>query len=289
MNELRQLSAEGLELIGEGTTAKVYGLSADEVVKVFSSFISPEEIRGYFTVTKKLEEAGINVAKAKELVKVGDTLGIIYERVSSRNVGDIIFHGIGGRDMAAFGKWTDYYVEKARSLHAITFPDGTFPDIRERYAKKLDAISGIILSSEYVPCLKEYLFSIPKFCHYLHGDLNPTNIIIGDKDRLIDAGEAALGDGIFDFAYLSSIVVFFEKLFPGFCEKHYQASAEDIRLFYDMVIDRYYAGCSGEERSGIREKLKILGVIYGVTTNMGSGDYIEQIRMAADRLVKSYL
>jgi thiamine kinase-like enzyme len=191
--------------------------------------------------------------------------------------------------MALFEKWTDYYVLKAKELHAITFPEGTFADIRERYAKRLDAISGLLLSGEYVQKLKEFLFSIPESCHYLHGDLNPTNLVTGDEDRLIDAGDAALGDAAFDFCYLSSIGAFFEKIIPDFSETHYHVSPEDIRLFYDMVIDKYYDLCTKEEREGIKEKLDILGIIYGVTTDMGSGDFIPQIRMAADALVKGSL
>ena len=289
MKELRQVDVRTLKLIGEGTTAKVYLLSEKEVIKVFYSFINPEDIRDYYFVTKKLEEAGIDVAKAKEMVKAGDETAIIFERVSSQNVGDMIFQAIRDKDMTLFEKWTDYYVRKAKELHAVTFPDGTFADIRERYAKKLDAVSDIILSGEYVERLKAYLLSLPKSCHYLHGDLNPTNIIVGDEDRLIDAGEAALGDAVFDFCYLSSICVFFEKILPGFSEKHYKVSEEDIRLFYDLVIDKYYSGCTKEERKDLKEKLDILGIIYGVTTNMGSGDYIPLIRKAADNLVKGYM
>ena len=70
------------------------------------------------------------------------------------------------------------YISFAKKLHEKTFPAGTFEDVKEHYQKKLKDITGVLISEENAEKLSRFLDEIPSSNHYLHGDLNPNNLIL---------------------------------------------------------------------------------------------------------------
>ena len=286
MENMRNISTEGLPLLGTGRTASVYALSDKEVLKVYLPTYPDEKILSDWEITHKVQEAGIPCAGALERVQAGDLRGMIFERVSSKTLGDIIFEALRTHDRETLNKWTDYYIAQAKQLHAMTFPSGTFPDIKEQYLNKLKKAEGVLISEESSALLAAALRELPDSNHFLHGDLNPTNMLLPEENGLlIDVGDAAQGDPLFDFCYLLSIKYFFNRILPDLTMRTFAVPGEEADHFCEMVLRKYYADADEVQFHDIERRAGILGVLYGVTMDMGSGDHIPMLYQVINQFI----
>ncbi|MBE5915938.1 MAG: hypothetical protein E7273_03765 [Pseudobutyrivibrio ruminis] len=285
MDNLRKVSTDGLELIAKGRTASVYAYSETEVLKVYFSFFPEEDILLQWDNTLKVTEIGIPCAKALELVQVGDSIGVIYERIYGETLSDLLTKAWLS-DNKEIGRLLDFYVSFAKSLHEKEFPVGTFEDIKEHYQKKINKVTGVFISEENAKKLSTFIDDIPTSTHYLHGDLNQSNIILlSDRSvKMVDVGDAAQGDPLFDFCFLSGMV-FLNRIIPSFSMKNCGLSDEESEELYRLTISRYYNEANEEELQSILKKGKLLGIVYGVTIGFGEGDFIPLIKKAVDKIV----
>ncbi|MCR5734553.1 MAG: phosphotransferase [Lachnospiraceae bacterium] len=288
-SELRQLSREGLKELGTGRSATVYALSDKEVLKVFLPSYSVDKIRDEYEITRKVSEAGIRCAKAIELVEVEGRPAVIYERISADNIGAAMFTAMREHDDKDLTELVDYYVSFMKKLHSIELPEGYFPDIRKRFADRARALSGIRFDEAHSKKIIDWLESEPVTCHYLHGDFNPTNVpVMGPDPVLFDVGDAALGDPVFEFAFMNCADLM-EKIRKGMLEDLYGLTLEMVDTLREKVYERYYEGESEESMNDIRNRAHIAGNIYLLTMELGLTEYTDEIRQFFNAMIDQIL
>lgn len=85
---IRQISVEGLNVIGRGQTASVYRLDADTIVKVFRTGIDFGMVQNEIAKSKVAFMHGIPTAISYDVVKVGECYGVVYELLNARDLAD---------------------------------------------------------------------------------------------------------------------------------------------------------------------------------------------------------
>ncbi len=291
--ERKQMTAEGLEILGRGTTSTVYALDGERVLKVFIPERDRDKIDREWEITCRMASLGIPCAKALERVRVGGQEGIIFERAYSRPLGDVLFAALKADDREALDRWTDYYADFAHRLHRLTVPAGTLPDIRDTFRGRVErtAAKGY-LDEAVADRLKAFIGSFPDTDHYLHGDLNPFNVPLpGADERLIDVGEASVGDPAFEFTFLTDGPALIERIHPGFMLARHGVSNEQILTMEELILKKYYAGCGAEELREIRKRADLLGAVFGASQEMGelTDEQRKLLRGALNRIFTEYL
>jgi uncharacterized protein (TIGR02172 family) len=193
---MREVSVEGLPLIGAGANGKVYRLDGETIIKVYNPITNPpEKILGEKQAARQAFIHDIPSAISFDVVRVGDSLGIVYEMIDANTLGVTI--------REAPEKLEEYAVRMAallKKLHSTTFEPGTLPDARNGLHAWADvaARSGRYLP-ETITKLRALIDSIPPQNTFIHGDFHPANIMVsGEEWLLIDMGDASVGHPVID-------------------------------------------------------------------------------------------
>ena len=283
---MKSINVEGLKLLGKGFSATVYALDDKRALKVFLKTFPREDIEREYSETNKLYEMGIPCAKALEMVNCGESIGIIFERVYSKEMGDDLFEAFNSNNEIQITEWLNYYISFAKKLHGIVVKPSDLSDIRLVYIDKLCKLDKNYLSQDRIDRMIAFLKDIPDSNGYLHGDLNPYNVPKpGQDQRMVDVGFASRGQSYFDFAYLFSIDSFFEKIIPNFSVRKYNIAFKYIIYMQEYILDNYFDFSSDLEKSDMKAKLKSIGIIYGVCTDLGIPKLPDQMRGLIEDIV----
>jgi len=184
----------GKEPIGSGWSADVYRYGNDKVLKVLKKNVPEGHIVDEFRKTAFVNKAGIPSARAFCLADTNDgRKAILMEYVEGRKLSELL----QGPDA---GKYIDMLAELLRDIHSISADRESCDDIKKFYLasiKKLRETGKLSAVLHYA--IERILNTIPDSDHYIHGDLNPTNIILCKGElKLIDFSSSGFGDSIFD-------------------------------------------------------------------------------------------
>ena len=83
---MREIFVEELELIGRGGMSTIYKLNDEQAVKVYSADTTLEEVERKKNISDELAAAGIPVVVCCEIVRAGESYGIIMELLSPDTV-----------------------------------------------------------------------------------------------------------------------------------------------------------------------------------------------------------
>lgn len=202
----RQIEKEGLELVGTGTTGTVYKLDADKVLKVFHASYSLERIYNEQEITRKIASQGIPCAIPYDIVRVGESYGLIFEFIEATSAAEKIKQAVKAQDYAAVDNLIESFANYARTIHQNELPDHYLPDIKKRYYEFVDAYKNIMFDTDDYQYIMDLLDEIPDTNQFLHGDLNFENIVFSSPDMiLIDVAEAKQGNPVFDMNIYRSL------------------------------------------------------------------------------------
>ncbi len=193
---LREVSVDGLPFIGAGANGKVYQLDAERIIKVYNPITnSPEKIMGEKQAARQAFIHDIPYAISFDVVRVGDSLGIIYEMIDAKTLGVTIRENPEKLEESArrMGRLL-------KQLHTTTFEPGTLPDARNNLHVWADvAEQSGYYQPETITKLRALIDSIPERNTFVHGDFHPANIMVsGEEWLLIDMGDASVGHPVID-------------------------------------------------------------------------------------------
>ena len=267
--KLREISVDGCEKIGEGGNGAVYRLDDDKIVKVYKPWMDFDDIDRERSFAKTAFVNGIPSVIAYDTVRVGDSLGIVFEMLKSDTLGHaIIAHP------ERFDEYMDKYVALAKTLHSTHVPEGSFTPVHEVLHKCIDNMTQWC-SKEEIALLHRIADSIPKADTITHNDLHPGNIMLqGDELVLIDMPEVTMGPPVCDMTSIyRDLIAAPSGEQKGSIEKSTGMPAEMCLRVGNEFFRRYYGLTDKQEVEGLYQKLGLLFAFNTVLT-CGAGSEI---------------
>ena len=194
----REVSVDGCELIGEGGFGKVYRTDPETIIKVYNPVCSREFVESEREQARDTFVMGVPTAIPFDLVRVGDSWGLAFELLDADTVARII-----DRDPSRVDECARILGDLLKELHAIEVPQGKLRDRAQVLRSWCADVIGPYLEHDEVEAVCAYLDSIPRCTTFLHGDYHTKNVMLRDGEPLlIDVGDAAFGNPIFDWAQM---------------------------------------------------------------------------------------
>ena len=243
----RELSLDGLVQIGAGAFGRVYRLDDERVVKMYDPAVNPlDKVECEQRVAREAFVHGVPSAIPFETVRAGDEVGLVYELVNARTIGEVVSaHPAQARD---YGR---RMAELALLLHHTHFEEGTMPDARLIFHGWVDrAEKSGLYAPGTVERLRAFVDDIPEANTFVHGDFHPANIMVMDDGELtlIDMGDASVGDAVIDLAGTFHVLRIAAAR-PGGAKRLTGMPKELLDQLWDAFV-RTYFGLSDDEGLG---------------------------------------
>jgi aminoglycoside phosphotransferase (APT) family kinase protein len=173
------------KILAERPTKKLY-LDGDKVIKLMGKEHSPSDVLSEAFNLACAGESGIKVPALYEVTQIDGGWAIVMEYVKGRTLAEIM-----KADPANFEKYLERFVDIQLDMHRHTAP--RLPLHTEKMHRKIRE-SGLDATTRYE--LHTRLDSLPKHTKLCHGDFNPSNIIITEKDEayILDWSHATQGN-----------------------------------------------------------------------------------------------
>ena len=252
-DKLKNISIEGLELLGKGTIGRVYALDGDRVLKVFAEGYNEEKILEEYNNTKNAYEHGVPCPRVYEMARAGSCLAIIMERVEAKTMMEPFREAAGIKDFDRIDFLLDEFAGNAKKIHGIRIEKGMLPDIKEHYLRIIDEVLTEKLSDKRIGLMRKLIGSVKEGDTFIHGDLNFSNVVYekaAKELRLIDVGAASVGDPIFDLNILPALY-FLGRINPLVYEL-FNADPDTLYYTCEGVLKRYYSELPGKEYDEMR-------------------------------------
>lgn len=125
--------------------------------------------------------AGVPTAIPYDMVKVGDSYGLVFEMVKA----DVIARKFTG-EAEHFDEYAKKYAILFKTIHTISLTNSGLPSTESIYLSYLDQLSDWYDESE-IERLKWFIGQIPARDTMVHGDFHTNNIMVqGDELLIID-------------------------------------------------------------------------------------------------------
>ena len=191
---IRKISVEGLSVIGRGQTASVYRMDADTIVKVFRPGIDFGMVQNEIAKAKVAFMHGIPTAISYDVVKIGESYGVVYELLNAKDLADCM-----KEDPAHLEDYIRMFADVIREMHTTEVTAEQFVSSRATTLGALPYMKGRILNDEEYEKVKAIFENVPERTTFIHGDCHAGNVMLQDKELMfIDLSCAGCGHPIFD-------------------------------------------------------------------------------------------
>ena len=282
---LREISVEGCELIGEGGNGAVYRLDDDTIVKVYKAEI---DVVGLEEINREREYArtafmnGIPSVIAYDMVKVGDSYGVVFEMLNSDTLGHAM------RDNPEkLQEYTDQYVELAKKLHTTEMPEGIIERTQDVYHRNIANLTEWC-SDEEIALMHSIVDAIPDANTVIHNDFHPGNIMINNGELvLIDMPMISMGPPICD------LVATYRDMIVAPSGEHAKSIERSVGMPAEMCLQvgnlffMKYTGITDPEE--LKAYYQKLGLLFAFNTVMICGSGASKARELAPLLMDKLL
>ena len=195
---IREISVEGCEVIGSGGFGTVYRTDPETIAKLYLPSMSLEMIQHERDVAQKAFLLGVPTAISYDVVKCGESYGVVFELLNAKTVAQVI-----DGEPDRLQEMGERSAKLLKELHGITLDDSTsLPDRKADFFANYEKIVTFLTPEEGDEILA-FVKALPEGRNFLHGDFNSKNIMVnGDDFLLIDIGDATFGHPVFDLAGL---------------------------------------------------------------------------------------
>ncbi len=263
---LREISVEGKSVLGKGGNGTVYRLDDETIVKVYRPDHPMEAIDRERAYAKAAFVAGIPSVIAYDMVKVGDSYGVVYEAMNSDTLGHAI-----ANDPEHLDEYVAKYVALAKKLHSTPVDDDTVTTLKDFLMSRADnAFMHEYLEQSEIDVLKDIIASMTDCKTLVHGDFHPGNIMLQDGElMLIDMGEVTRGVPIYDVATVFRDLISAPRNNSDIIEQSVGLKADKCT----EVGQKFLAMYSGiTDPAQFEQYMKMLGLIYAFNVVMLMSD-----------------
>ena len=252
----REIDLTDKEIIGRGGNGTVYRLDAETIVKMYRPEVSLEKIEKEQKYAKTAFVSGIPSVIAFDIVRSGDSYGIVFEAVNSDTLG----HAISA-EPERFDEYIRKYVEFAKTIHSTRIIGNDIVTLKSLLRSRVSSDEMLKYCEQSdVDVLLGIIDAMADSETLVHNDLHPGNIMIQNGElMLIDMGEAAKGVPIYDVSAIFRDLISGPKADPEVTEMSVGMKPELAMKVGNQFLMQY-SGVQNEQQFG--EYMKMLGLVY---------------------------
>jgi RIO-like serine/threonine protein kinase len=180
------------KIIADRKNKTIY-LDGDKVIKLMGEEYPAPDVLSEAHNLAAVEETALKVPRLVEVIKINGKWAVVWEYIEGTTL-DKLMEKNKDKEQQYLERFVDIQLDMHR-YHATRLPLLT-----EKMERKIKA-SGLDATARYE--ILGRLASMPKHTKLCHGDFNPSNIVITDKDEayIIDWSHAAQGNASADAAH----------------------------------------------------------------------------------------
>jgi aminoglycoside phosphotransferase (APT) family kinase protein len=198
-------------------TAKTIYRDGDKVIKLLGEEYPAPDVLSEAHNLVAVEETALKVPRLVEVTKINGKWAIVWEYVEGTSL-DRLMEKNKDKEQQYLERFVDVQIDMHR------YSATRLPLLTEKMERKIKA-SGLDATARYE--ILGRLASMPKHTKLCHGDFNPSNVVINEKDEayIIDWCHAAQGNASADAAqtyllfWLAGNITLAEKYLALFCKK----------------------------------------------------------------------
>ena len=204
------------KLLADRGSKKIYR-DGDKVIKLRDEGFPAPDVLSEAHNLAVAGETGLNIPRLVEVTKIDGKWAVVWEYVEGTTLAQLMKKN-KDKEQQYFERFVDIQLDMHR--HSAT----RLPLLIEKMERKIKA-SGLDATARYEVLGR--LAGMPKHTKLCHGDFNPSNVIITDKDEacIIDWSHATQGNASADAAqtyllfWLSGNISLADKYLALFCKK----------------------------------------------------------------------
>lgn len=241
---------------GAGFLAKSYdSKDGDSVLKYFSDQVSEEMAYQEKAMAKAVMLSGIPTPLVGTIYDDGGHLTLDFERIAGkRSLSRII-----SEEPDRLEEITVKFARLCRQLHSTPCDTSVFPDRIEFYRRTVLGCKAF--SGEDKAKVLEFIDSIPKANTCLHGDMQPSNVILTPEGEYlwIDLGDFSYGYPMLDMGMWH----FLAKYNPEKISWHvFHMGMDRMALIWDVFFREYFAPESPEQAAAIMDEIEMYTALH---------------------------
>ena len=178
-------------VIAVRTGKKIYR-DGDKTIKVFDAAYSKSDVLNEALNQARIEETGLNIPKLIEVTMVDGNWAIVSEFVEGKTLAELM-----EENPEKYNEYLEMFIDLQMEVHKQKSP--LLGKLKDKMNRKISA-SSFDATTRYD--LHTRLEGTPKHTKVLHGDFNPSNIIISPDGKafIIDWAHATQGNASADAA-----------------------------------------------------------------------------------------
>lgn len=232
----KEISLDGLTVLGKGTTATVYRLNNEQIVKIYNEDVKEEDLLLEQDKTRKALLAGVPTMLSFDTVRAGDKLGAVYEAFNYETLLPVY--------VAASQMEREEYIKKyaqiIREMCSIEVSPDDFMSFKDLTKERLDQIKDRLDENTFT-VFKDMIDQIPDDHRFVHGDCHMENLMVDPDGNLvvIDLGISGQGNEIFTLSGIGHYKVFIDLIADesAFKKKSLLSFSEAEELYHRFIAE----------------------------------------------------
>ena len=254
-----KISVEGAEVVGKGRSSTVYRIDPEKIVKLYTAGVPLSKIKQEMDLAKKAFVAGIPTAISYDLVKDGDSYGVVFEMLDNA---DTVGHTITAH-LDQFDEIMKKFVATYKIIHSTDIKEmGGFASLKDTWNKWADGMnSNGSYTDEETKLLKEMIAAVPERSTMVHCDFHAGNVMYQKGEIVvIDMADIGYGHPIFDLAGGA-----FHARYSGSAtrQKVHGMTQENMLRFWDKLLSLYFETKDEKSLAEIKDMCDSFGLLRG--------------------------
>lgn len=224
-----------MKKISEGRTAEIFAHQG-KIVKLYRDGLPEEVVKYEFEVNRVIARLGITAPKAYELIDYSQRMGIVFEQIEGSTLlrMSIQYPNELTKLMQQFA-----YIHFQIHEHELTEKQLEGTSIGNQKAALTHNIQNTTLLTEDVKQrIISYLKVLPTGSCLCHGDFHPDNVLIGERNWVIDWMTGMIGNPAGDVA--RTLLLFQYGSLPDEAPSHVKEALGRIRTqINDVYLEQY--------------------------------------------------